>query len=326
MTPEVRVKVHNVTHQFGTITALSEVSLEVYEGEIFGFLGPNGSGKSTLIRVLCGMLAPTRGQASVFQLDCSRQSESVKQRIGYMPQRFSLYSDLTTRENLKFFGSLYGLTRGGFRDRIEEVARVLSLGSVMNQLAGTLSGGWKMRIALGAALVHDPPILFLDEPTAGVDPVIRSQMWDILFDLSAQGKTLFVTTHSMDEASRCHRLGFIYWGVIRAVGTPQELTGMPEMTPMGTRWLEFTLMGASAFLADIRRMQGILHATAHGNTVHLLADDAAADETLARTLSERFGTTPVLGPSEPTLEDVFVSLSSPEPVISLKTPFEKVVS
>ncbi|MHA2621668.1 MAG: ATP-binding cassette domain-containing protein [bacterium JZ-2024 1] len=307
----------NITHQFGPITALSDVSLEVYEGEIFGLLGPNGSGKSTLIRILCGMLAPTKGRAFVFDLNCARDSEAVKTRIGYMPQRFSLYSDLTTRENLEFFGSLYGLSRRILKERIEEVACLLSLDSVMNQVAGTLSGGWKMRIALGAALVHNPPVVFLDEPTAGVDPVIRSQMWDILFDLSAQGKTLFVTTHYMDEAIRCHRLGFIYWGRVRAIGAPHELTEMPEMTPPATRWLEFTLRGASAFLAETRKVDGVLHATAHGNTVHLLVHESVTNEKLAHILMERIGTRPLLQSSEPTLEDVFVSLSSPEPPTSL---------
>lgn len=320
--PDARISVRNLTHRFGPITALSEVTLDIFAGEIFGLMGPNGSGKSTLIRILCGMLTPTSGEARVFGLNCARESEKVKARIGYMPQRFSLYSDLTTRENLEFFGSLYGLRPKVLRNRIQEVDHLLSLGSVMNQISGTLSGGWKMRIALGTALVHDPPILFLDEPTAGVDPVIRMQIWETLFDLSAKGKTLFVTTHYMDEAARCHRLGYIYWGKLVALGTPQKLTQLPDLTPPGSRWLDFTMPGASSFLQHIRRIPGILHATAHGNTVHLQVSDDLPDSTLAQKLRHWFSVEPPLVPSQPTLEDAFVLLAHPEPVAPVNPSFE----
>jgi ABC-type multidrug transport system ATPase subunit len=312
MMAEVRIRVEKVTHQFGAIRALSEVSLEVFSGEIFGLLGPNGSGKSTLIRVLCGMLTPTQGRASVFNYDCARQPELVKARIGYMPQRFSLYPDLTTRENLEFFGSLYGLSSGMLRGRLDEVSRLLSLDPVLNQVTGTLSGGWKIRASLGAALIHDPPVLFLDEPTAGVDPVMRSQMWEILFDLSAQGKTMFVTTHYMDEAGRCHRLGYLQRGKLLAVGTPQELTRTAGMTPKGTRWVDFSVPGASALLAALRRIPGVYRATAFGNTVHLLVGDSLTDAGLVQVLQNRCSIAPVLVPSDATLEDVFWFLSSPE--------------
>jgi ABC-2 type transport system ATP-binding protein len=217
------VVIENLVKRFGAFTAVDGVSLEVSRGEIFGFLGPNGAGKSTTIRILCGLLAPTSGRATVGGFDVATQSERVKQSIGYVSQRFSLYDDLTVEENLDFFCGIYGVPRETRRERKAYALRMAGLEEQRSRMTRLLPGGWKQRLALGSAILHEPPILFLDEPTSGVDPIARRQFWDLIYEMAAAGSTIFVTTHYMEEAEYCHRLALMDRGRVIALGAPAEL-------------------------------------------------------------------------------------------------------
>lgn len=223
------IRTEHLSRHFGDLVAVKDVSLEVRRGEIFGILGPNGAGKSTTIRMLCGILDPTGGTGTVVGQDIIRGAERIKQRIGYMTQRFSLYEDLTVDENLSFYAGIYGVPMGKRRARIEQVLEQTGLENRRHQLSGTLSGGWKQRVALACATIHEPPLLFLDEPTAGVDPVSRREFWENIYDISAGGTTAVLTTHYMDEAERCHRLAFIFSGSLLDVGTPDEVVQRREL-------------------------------------------------------------------------------------------------
>jgi ABC-2 type transport system ATP-binding protein len=223
------IETEHLSKQFGTLWAVRDLSLTVKRGEIFGVLGPNGAGKSTTIRMLCGILDPSGGRGTVVGYDIARDAEKIKERIGYMTQRFSLYEDLSVVENLSFYAGIYGVARKGRRERIEAVLARTGLDARRRQLAGTLSGGWKQRVALACATIHEPPLLFLDEPTAGVDPVSRRDFWEQIYELSAQGTTALLTTHYMDEAERCHRLAFIFRGALLDVGTPDEIIARREL-------------------------------------------------------------------------------------------------
>jgi ABC-2 type transport system ATP-binding protein len=226
---ETIVEVEHLSRRFGDRLAVADVSFSIRRGEIFGVLGPNGAGKSTTIRMLCGILDPSGGRATVVGYDVAKEPEAVKQRIGYMTQRFSLYEDLSVEENLRFYAGLYGVPRRRRRARVDEVIERTGLGDRRPQLAGTLSGGWKQRLALACSTIHEPPILFLDEPTAGVDPVSRRDFWDQIYRLSAAGTTVLVTTHYMDEAERCHRLAFIFRGHLLDIGTPLEIVARRDL-------------------------------------------------------------------------------------------------
>jgi ABC-2 type transport system ATP-binding protein len=219
------VEIENLVKKFGSFVAVDNVSLDVRRGEIFGFLGPNGAGKSTTIRILCGLLRPTSGRATVGGFDVYTQAEEVRQTIGYMSQRFSLYDDLRVGENIDFFSGVYGVPKDQREERKRAILRMAGLEEREQMLTGLLPGGWKQRLALGCAIVHEPPILFLDEPTSGVDPIARRNFWDLIYDLSLRGQTVFVTTHYMDEAEYCHRLALMYRGRIIADGTPAQLKG-----------------------------------------------------------------------------------------------------
>ncbi|MBM3734811.1 MAG: ABC transporter ATP-binding protein [Acidobacteria bacterium] len=223
MRAEPAVVIENLVKRFGSFVAVDHVSLEVARGEIFGFLGPNGAGKSTTIRILCGLLAPTSGRAVVQGFDAGSQPELVKAHIGYMSQRFSLYNDLTVEENIEFFSGVYGVAPERREDRKAYALRMAGLEGHRGVMTGLLAGGWKQRLALGCAILHEPPVIFLDEPTSGVDPVARRAFWDLIHDLSDAGQTVFVTTHHMDEAEYCHRAALMYRGRVIALGAPAEL-------------------------------------------------------------------------------------------------------
>ena len=227
------VETRGLTRRFGPVTAVRELTLRIERGEVFGLLGPNGSGKTTTIRMLCGILEPSAGSATVAGIDVAAAPEQVRQRIGYMSQQFGLYEDLTAGENLTFYAAIYGLTGDARRARVAEVVAFLEIGARLRQLAGELSGGWKQRLALGCALLHSPAVLFLDEPTAGVDPAARRRFWGAIHDLAAHGTTVLVTTHYMDEAERCQRLAMLSGGRLIALGTPAEVAAQ-----VGGRTLE----------------------------------------------------------------------------------------
>jgi ABC-type multidrug transport system ATPase subunit len=302
------IRTEQLTRCFGPVLALSEVTLDVPKGSIFGLLGPNGAGKSTLIRLLCGVLRPSKGRGFVLGFDIADQAEAIKRRIGYMSQRFSLYGDLSVMENLRFYGRIYGLSRKKQREREEAVIQLTGIGPYTDRLGSKLSGGWKQRLALACALIHEPEVLFLDEPTAGIDPVARRDLWDLLFELSHRGCTMFVTTHYMDEAERCTRVGYIYQAKLIALGNPDELKDSPEVTPPGTRRFEVSCSTPPAALARARHIPAIRDATLFGTDLHVLLDESLSPEALIDQIAPG-DRTAAFRPIHPTLEDVFVALS-----------------
>ncbi len=308
-TDSIVIDVGNLSRAFGHLKAVDDVSFTVKRGAIFGLLGPNGSGKSTIIRMLCGVLEPSGGGATVLGYDVARDAEAIKRRIGYMSQKFSLYPDLSVRENLEFYGRIYGLTPEVLRRRMDEVLSLTGIADRLEQLAGNLSGGWKQRLALACALIHEPEVIFLDEPTAGIDPVARRQLWDLLFELAGRGVTLFVTTHYMDEAERCTDVAYIYLGKVLVGGKPGELKASPDVTPAGTKRYELEVDSPATKLASLRRTGGVIDATLFGETIHLLVrEDLSADQIVdhVRSADEKPAS---IRPISPTLEDVFVTLT-----------------
>ena len=302
------ITTENLTRRFGHFTAVDGVSLEIEEGDIFGFLGPNGSGKSTVIRMLCGLLMPSEGNARVLGCDVVRQSEKVKHNIGYMSQQFSLYPDLTVIENLTFYARIYGIPRRDRRPRIEDVIRTAGIQDYRKRLAGNLSGGWKQRLALACALVHQPRLLFLDEPTAGIDPVARRELWNLLFELSGQGVTFFVTTHYMDEAERCSHVGYIYFSKLIVCGTPGELKQLEEISPEGTVRLEVRCQRLPSAMRILSTKPYVRDVTIFADSLHVLAE-RGHDQRIAADLEDSGFTQPQVVTIPPTLEDVFVTLT-----------------
>jgi len=303
------IRAENLTRRFGDFIAVSGVSLRVEKGEVFGLLGPNGSGKTTIIKMLTGLLPPSGGNAWVDGLDVRTHSEAVRERIGYMSQRFSLYDDLTVGENMQFYGRIYSLPAERLRKRIEEIVALNGLEPYLGRLAGKLSGGWKQRLALSCAMLHEPKIMFLDEPTAGIDPVARRQLWDLIFDLSGQGITFFVTTHYMDEAERCSHVAYIYYSKLIADGTPEALKALPDVNPPGTRRVEITAPEVTRALRMVREMDFIRSATIFGQSIHALVDDRFDVDDLKAQLAQSGIIVSEIRPLQPSLEDVFVALT-----------------
>jgi ABC-2 type transport system ATP-binding protein len=267
----VAIDVRGMTKRFGTLTAVDHIDLRVAEGEICGFLGPNGSGKTTFIRMLCGLLRPDEGSGTCLGFDVMRASEEIKRRVGYMTQRFSFYEDLSIAENLDFVARMYEVPRR--REAVVASIERLGLAQRRNQLAGTLSGGWKQRLALAACMLHEPRLLLLDEPTAGVDPKARREFWEQIHQLAAEGLTFLITTHYMDEAERCHRLAYIAYGQLLTSGTVQEVVDGAALTTFEVRGPDLPRLAG-----ELRGRDGVQQAVAFGNALHVSGDDAAALE------------------------------------------------
>jgi ABC-type multidrug transport system ATPase subunit len=309
------ISAEHLVRRFGKFTAVNDVSFRVEKGEIFGFLGPNGSGKTTVIKLLTGLLPLSAGNAVVEGLDVRGDSEAIRERIGYMSQNFSLYDDLTVTENLQFYGRIYSLEPARLKRRIDEIIQLNGLEPYLTRLAAQLSGGWKQRLALGCALLHEPKLLFLDEPTAGIDPVARRQLWDLLFELSAHGITFFVTTHYMDEAERCNHVAYIYFGKIIADGTPGSLRELPEVQPHGTLRVEITTPEVTRALRFARQIPGIRSATIFGQSIHALIEDSFDLHELRERLLREGIAVAEIRPLAASLEDVFVELTNKQEAI-----------
>lgn len=303
--PPPVIDVQDLTKRFGDLVAVDRVTFSVARGEVFAFLGPNGSGKSTTIRMLCGILAPTSGSGRVLGFDIAREGERVKQHIGYMSQRFALYEDLTVRENLEFYAGIYQVTGAARRARLDELITMAGLEGRAHQLAGQLSGGWKQRLALGCAIVHEPPLLFLDEPTAGVDPVSRRRFWTMIYALAQSGVTIFVTTHYLDEAEHANRVAMIHGGVLRALATPAEL----KRDSLHGTLLSVTCSAPMAAVPLLEGAPGVREVALYGTVIHTLVDPTAQSAEGLRAWLEAAGiVVEAVQPIAPTLEDVFISL------------------
>jgi ABC-2 type transport system ATP-binding protein len=301
------VEVAHLTKRFGTFTAVDDVTFETRRGEIFGFLGPNGSGKSTTIRILCGLLRPTSGTAKVAGIDVTADPEGARQHIGYMSQKFSLYNDLRVVENLTFFAGLYNVAKRDLTERVAWALRMAGLEGRENSSTGSLPVGWKQRLALGCAVLHRPPIVFLDEPTSGVDPVSRRQFWELIHEMVGEGVTVFVTTHYMDEAEYCNRLALLDRGRIVSMGTPSEL----KSRHMKGRLLLVECEQLGPALEVLEHATGILDSAVFGNNLHVVvADEAIAIPSIRTSLQAKGFRVGRVESIPPSLEDVFVSLTS----------------
>ena len=301
MSADLAIDVRGLNKSFGTKHVVKDFSLQVRRGEIYGFLGPNGSGKTTSIRMLCGLLRPDSGQGTCLGYDVVRETAAIKREVGYMTQRFSLWEDLTIRENLEFVARMYGMRER--RAAVAQALRELSLQARQDQLAGTLSGGWKQRLALAACMLHRPKLLLLDEPTAGVDPQARRDFWEEIHALAANGISVLVSTHYMDEAERCHRLAYIAYGRLLAAGTPDEVLHLYRLSTWAVSGPATRL---AALSAELKGLAGVSHVTAFGNTLHVTGEDAATLERALAPFLVREGL--AWRRAEAGLEDVFLHL------------------
>jgi ABC-2 type transport system ATP-binding protein len=299
------VVIRDLERRFGSFLAVNRVSFEVGKGEIFGFLGPNGAGKSTTIRILCGILAPSGGSGSVAGFDILKEAEKIKAHIGYMSQKFSLYEDLTVEENINFYGGIYTIPEAKKLERKEWVIEMAGLTEHRRARTSQLSGGWKQRLALGCAILHEPPIIFLDEPTSGVDPISRRQFWDLIYELSGKGVTVFVTTHYMDEAEYCDRIGLIYRGELIALGTPEIL----KTKLMQDEVLDLQCERPQEAMEAVEAMAGVKEVALFGKGLHVVVTEAGqVIESIRQGLAERGFHVFLIEKIIPSLEDVFVSL------------------
>jgi ABC-2 type transport system ATP-binding protein len=304
VTSGLAVEARALTKHFGDLIAVDNLNLAVRAGEVFAFLGPNGSGKTTTIRMLCGIITPSSGEGRVLGYDIATQSDAIKARIGYMSQRFALYEDLTVRENLNFYAGVYQVPRSSRARRLEALIDMAGLHGREGQRAGQLSGGWKQRLALGCAIVHEPPLLFLDEPTAGVDPVSRRSFWTLIYGLARTGVTIFLTTHYIDEAEHADRVGLMLNGNMIALASPREL----RETGLSGRLLEVDCDPAVDALDLLPEVTGVLEVTLYGTLLHVLVEDGVADaEDITRALREHSIKVNEVRAIRPSLEDVFVS-------------------
>jgi len=292
-----------LTIRFGDFTAVDHVTFAIGKGELFGFMGPNGSGKTTIIKTLCGLLAPSDGTGTILGMDIRKQATEIKRHVGYMSQKFGLYEDLTVSENLGFYAGVYGIRGEQAARRRKEIIALTGLEPYLERRVKALSGGWKQRLALGCAIIHSPEVVFLDEPTAGIDPVARRSLWDLFFQLSGQGVTFFVTTHYMDEAERCGRVGYIYMSKLVALGSITELQRLPEANPNGTSRVQIETDDASQMLGPLRAMEGVREATIFGRSIHALVKTDRIE-----ALKRRFPDARIEA-IVPSLEDVFVTLT-----------------
>jgi heme ABC exporter ATP-binding subunit CcmA len=306
--PDIVIHADQLTRRFGALTAVSELSLDIEAGDIFGCLGPNGSGKTTLIRMLCGLLRPSAGTATVLGYDVFKETEAIKRSIGYMSQQFSLYADLSVMENLTFYARVYGIPWREREARIEEAIETVGIQDHRKKLAQQLSGGWKQRLALACALVHHPQLMFLDEPTAGIDPVARRDLWNLIFELAGRGVTFFVTTHYMDEAERCSHVSYMYYSKLIVCGTPAELKAYPEVTPEGAMRMEVRAPRVAAAMRTMNTFDYVRDATIFGDVLHVLTDLGTRDRLIRDLRSGGFEGSEA-HEIPPTLEDVFVTLT-----------------
>jgi drug efflux transport system ATP-binding protein len=306
---EIRIVADRLTKRFGDFVAVNEVSFEARAGEIFGFLGPNGAGKSTTIRILCGLLRPSAGRAEVAGLDVARYPEKVRENIGYMSQKFSLYNDLSVIENLRFFGGVYGVKGARLKERLDFAVDMAGLKGREDALVADLSGGWKQRLALGAAVMHEPKILFLDEPTSGVDPESRRRFWDLIYSLAGEGVCVVITTHYMDEAEYCNRIALINEGKLAALGSPSEL----KRSAIRGEILLVEGDDPGALLEALEDAPAVRDVAPFGSLLHIVVDDARRDVPAIESFLKacNLGWTRI-EPIKPTLEDVFVQLVGAE--------------
>lgn len=302
----------NLTKVYGTQTAVNHLNFAVEAGEIFGYLGPNGSGKTTTIKMLCGLVAPTEGTAVVNGYDVIKQSDQVRMSIGYMSQQFSLYRNLTSDQNLDFYAELYGLSTEKAKQRKKDVIDITGLGEYTHKKAAQLSGGWKQRLALACAIIHEPPIVFLDEPTAGIDPVARRALWDLLFTLASTGITFFVTTHYMDEAERCSSLGYIYQSNLIAIGKTDELRSLPIVDNPTIQHLEITCSQIMPTFQYFRSRKDVQDVTIFGRTLHIVVPSSVTAQSLTEELKQTTLDVLDIRSIRPSLEDVFVTLTQQE--------------
>lgn len=303
---EYAIEIESLVKKFGKFTAVNDVSFKVKKGEVFGFLGPNGSGKTTVIRMLMGLISPTSGKGLVSGFDISKDSEKIREKIGYMSQKFSLYEDLTVEENLDFYGGIYGLSNKKLAEKKKEILKMADLEGREKTITSNLSGGWKQRLALGCAIIHDPEVLFLDEPTGGVDPIARRNFWDLIYKLSQKGVTILVTTHYMDEAEHCNTIGFIHYGNLLTVETPNNM----KKYAIEGDIVEIKVDDTLKTIEILKVKDNVKEASVYGTGVHVLVKEDSSVRDLEAYLVENKIQVKSIKKVKPSLEDVFVFIVS----------------